>query len=1187
MYLKSIEIVGFKSFADKTKVELRPGITGVAGPNGCGKSNIIECIRWCVGESSWKSLRSAAMTDVIFAGTSRRKPLSMAEVTLTLDNAGGSLPLREAEISVSRRIYRSGENEYFINKTQCRLKDVRELFLDTGIGEQGYSVMDQGKVEFVLSSKPQDRRAIFEEAAGVAKYIAKRQEALSKLEKVEIDANRVQDSLSLISEQIKKLDSDARKAKLYKRFQEDLKVMEVALIVKETGELNAKLKEEERSLAPVQERLEAAHNENSIMDADLAALSLRRVEQENAVIRSNEELGRIRSDIARSEERMKSGMDESRYLAGRQNILKNELEEGSRRKSQILPEIKKSAEDLGKSQTALAELDASLDGCEREQANLDAALNDLSARHQAQELRETEVSQRRLEASRRLSQKQSDFGRLDYHFKMGVKEYDRKQGIFDSQAQEAERHAGLLDDLKAEEKQTLGRLAAIEQLCREQAQALESKEGELKALQTEAISVSARIEAAQKHSEQDPYVRGAQAVLDAQMPGVLGRLRDLIEVEPSYRTAIQEALGERLEALVCEGQPAAESAIEFLKGTSRGRARFLLLSALPDAGWQLMGFAKAQSLQRLAEKIQAPPALRALIDFLLKETYASGAVTHGSYWLCGGENPSTANAWGFALTKGLREREQELQNQVAALQGQTSDMRRGLTQAQEQFQSVQNQLQEKKARREAFAEQLARDLNALEISRQDRDLLERDAVDILAQCGRVLAEIKELGRELGKLAAAEAQALKDTATLREALDGVRASLGQQQIRSAQFKAAREHLASNVRLLQGQLERSEKESADLEAVQKSRFEEARANDARLEELAALQGGLRQALDELHRLFEAKQEEGKALTRMLEDSQEQSRLKEEALRAKQAQLQEIQEEIHRHKLQLGQLKSKRDAALNQLWDNWQMTLEDALAHADDFYKRSERKVSTDSIVSLRRRIENMGAINMAAPEEYDALKGRFDFTETQLRDLNTAKTELKEAISKINTTTRENFRETFSQVREHFRSIYGTLFQGGEADLLLTDPDNILESGIEIVAQPPGKKLQSISLLSGGEKAMTAVALLFAFFEVKPAPFCMMDEVDAPLDEPNIRRFLRLLTETAQASQFLIVSHNKRTLEGADAIYGVTMEEQGVSQLISIEIKGREKETRVPAPSGQAAEAAAPAQASVSDLVLENG
>jgi|GEM_PF-352271 len=1147
MYLKSIDICGYKSFALKTHIDLEPGITGVIGPNGCGKSNVMESVRWCLGEMSWKSLRADSMTDVIFAGTSKRPPLSMAEVTLTFDNANSLLPVQFSEVTITRRLFRSGESQYFLNKTQCRLRDIREMFLDTGLGGDGYAIIDQGGVDQMIRAKPEDRRAFFDEAAGVAKYNAKRDEAMRKLERVDADLGRLQDSVVLIEEQVKKLDSDARRAKLYAKYKEELAAMEAAHILEQAGSIEIELASMQERIGPVEQILGERRSQIGAEGANLAALNLEKTSEQNRFIEANQLVAETKTTIGRLEERMQSAAQSVAAMDARAESCRVESASAAERAALIEPEIALVAASIAAAEASLAEAKARAEAAAEELAAGEARAQDAQARRDALAREAQSKQQEAYDFGRQLSSAESDYTRAEARARSALRGLERDMtSAAESRGRIAEARAELelaAANAAAAKDASAAAESAVETL---RAKGAELSEENVR-LRSSLAQASARAESLEAQGGQNAYWVGAQAVIGANIPGVLGTVRSLLRVEDSLKPALEDLLGERLFAVVVEDSIAAKSGVELLAAAGAGRARFLVLSALPEVADKAL----PPDAKSVLARLQFDPRHEKALSFLLADAYELSGVLFGEHWVFGGAAPKDGVQPTLADLTELKEKVVALESRGVALAEERKQAESALAEAVATARACAQTLSAESGRLHGLEARVSQLAQTVENHERNVELSTDESARAIAEGSLAKERIIESRLRRAEAEARVAAARAEETSAAEALAAAREELAGRRAAHQGLEDRRRGVEAELAAHASGLKRLGDEKAAIEAQIARLASEAEELGRRKAE--ALEGAERMKVEiAAHgETLAARENEAKAVFERLQDLQNKLDLLGERLKVLQAEHDQAQADLHQHEVHATALKSKADLLKTRLWDDWQITVEEARGKYKDVVADVEK------IDTLKRRIANMGNINMAAPEEYAALAEKHRFLLDQINDLLKAKDDLMAAITKINGATRENFRQTFADVREHFRRLYGVLFEGGEADLVLTNPEDILTTGVDIVAQPPGKKLQSITLLSGGEKTLTAIALLFSFFMVKPSPFCMLDEADAALDDANIERFAAIVREFQKKTQFLIVSHNKRTMEAADVMYGVTMEEKGVSQLVSIDFRKKDK------------------------------
>jgi chromosome segregation protein len=1149
MRLKRLEMVGFKSFADKTRVEFEAGITSVVGPNGCGKSNIADSIRWGLGEMSAKSLRSQQMLDVIFNGTANRPAQGFSEVALTFDNANHELPLDYTEVTVARRLFRSGESEYYINKTQCRLKDIRDLFLDTGIGNDGYYIMAQGKIEFILAAKPEERRELFEEAAGVSKYKVRREEALRRLNKVEQDMLRLNDSLAIYKQQMDALDAAVRKAKQHQKYQEELKNLEIATFLHQYQDFDQQWNTLHERQATNTERLnqlkDDLHQKESGLTGDRErsdALELQIIELQQQAAAAEAEWGKTQAELNAAQEREA----EIRALQPRLETESAELEKVLEERqatmtmlSEELVELRQQFQlkhDAFKAEDAKGQAD--LSECGRLQKEIESAksrlleLIRLLSHHRNETVRLTSLTVRHEEGSK---SKQREFEKIsERRIALEALRAQQETQAADTQTQ----LAGLRQSLETLETAQTEDAAQLAQLER----TIQSGREQLARLETEKSAL-------ERFLGQNPTMLASLTLRQQQLPGVYGPISALFKTQAPYDTLLTRALGDRGEYFIADTLNDAQAAIRYLSDERRGWATFIVLDRLISEQAALAF--EAPGSRSLAEAVECEEKFKPVLHALLGKTYSVGATLFEEEMIRGGADPENidqANAYQVTSADLAR-----LGQDLAALQS-------ALQQQGESRDALKNAVAERDAERAPIHAEAGKihvleqvQQESLNRVREDFELAQGEEALLRRECDDLLKAIDQTQNALRQEETLLATLDEEQRSLQESVHNLDTQL--QDLRQA--AASQQAVVSQLRLesetLRERLVGKEKEAESLRretAVMDQRLSQHRSdlgeNAARLAQLATQQAEKSQLLETLRAAKDTQQASLNSLLAERQSLQERLRQGEQALTecreilaTEQSRYQEIEFEVRT-------LEQNRQRVEQSLLEIYQLSVEEAGTHYGEIQPNAEE------VARLRRRLDSLGPVNLAAPQEHAQLQERYDFLLTQQQDLLKAKDDLHQAIAKINATTREQFKTTFTQVRENFKGLFSTLFQGGEADLVLTDETNLLDTGVDIVAMPPGKKLQNIALLSGGEKALTAIALLFAFFMVKPSPFCLLDEVDAPLDEANVGRFLKMVKNFSEKTQFIMITHNKRSMEMADVMYGVTMAELGVSSLISVKL-----------------------------------
>lgn len=1145
MYLKAIEIQGFKSFADKSRLDFEPGITCVVGPNGCGKSNVIDSVRWAIGEMSWKSLRSASMVDIIFNGTAKRAPLNMAQVSMVFDNASRQLPLDFNEITVTRKIFRSGESEYYLNKVQCRLRDIRDLFLDTGIGGEGYAIIDQGGVESVLSASAEQRREMFEEVAGVSKYKAKREECIKRLERVDLDLARLADTVALIDEQIKKLDSEAKKARLYQKYREELKESEIAISVCSIKESDGLIAKHSGELAPVVKKLEDLEARISAQEGAAAALDLNLTHKQKEAAEFNEKISASKYQVGLLEGAIKNCDNLTNELTAQVAASGAEAQRGQNRLQELVPALAQLKEQLAAVSAELTPLQTHYNEQTAQAQKMENDLRAAEAQLQRSSGELMSLVQKQMEAENRISLEESSMQRENEDLISAEKTSQAQQAGLVGIQKSLQEISARVQTKQTEANQAREAIVNGEENVRKLQGLRSSLNEKLSAVKSARAALSAKLEMIQTQGKNDPYWVGAKTVAESGLPGVKGTLRKALKYPAALGVAVEEAFGKYLDAVLCENVQAVEQALSLLKQHGKARAKFIVLNQVPATP-------EKPAENALKNQLKYQPELENLINFIIGGySYGDGTVK-GGFFIGGG-------AEGIRAPEAYWGEEETVRGEMAAKAAEEDSVSKEIIANYEMLSKAEENL--KKLRIKSQEAVLA--LNSVQNERANKERELRATQDALNRAAQRKQEItlrvdnrkrnvETLKQNLADLKRRHAEAVsrgeelkKSQITLRENAEKLKGEINALSAKLYEVKIKK----NNVEL---DLKSTEYEFNSLTASEGQRNQKIASANLRLKSLAeeklSTQAKLSTERDTLAKLEIDEHKMRADLETLKKDYSD----KLAALNACKKESSDLT--IKRNDLEnaLSNARRQRTTVVNNLFESWNITPEEAQLNYGD------KTVDYERVKMMRKRIENMGAVNMTAPEEYDALTERNTFLRTQIADLESAKKDLKSAINKINQTTRENFKYTFEQVRMHFKNIYQTLFRGGECDLVLTQPDNLLETGIEIYAQPPGKKLLNITSMSGGEKTLTAMSLLFAFFTHNPSPFCIMDEADAALDEANVERYVNLIKEFAKTTQFIVVTHNKRTMESARMLYGITMEESGVSKVMSVNLAERNPE-----------------------------
>jgi chromosome segregation protein len=1186
MQLKSLEMLGFKSFFEKTSIHFQGGVTAVVGPNGCGKSNISDAIRWVLGEQSAKHLRGDKMEDVIFNGSESRKPLGLAEVNLTLTNVSG-LPSEFGqynEIEITRRLYRSGESEYLINKIPCRLKDIRDLMMDAGVGAKLHAIIEQDRVKKIVESKPEDRRFLFEEVAGVMKYKARRQEALSKLESTQQNQLRVNDILIEVRRQVNSLDRQAKKAERYQKLRAEMKDLESRLASVEYANLgkewtasNEEFKEIEdevtglhASLATIEAAIEETRTEALTSERELAHLQRQVHETENTLRQAEHRVEMSRTQIAALNEQRGRDLKDIEYL-------NQESARNAEQKQQFEADAAGIAASLAEQNAVFQAKTAAFEGLALALKNKEAALEAARAGVYSAMTDAAAEKTRIANLETRIHQLEE----LDGRSQAEVDELTSKLDGLRVQLAQKEQDIETAASCRADHQKEYARLTARLETSVARKKELDA---ELGATRNRLAGQSSRLHSLiELEQSLEGYQKGVQAVMAAKKQAasdrvgtIHGLVADIIETEPKYETAIEAVLGDRLQNVVVGSQTDSLKAIEYLKSSGAGRSTFIPEAprSIPTEPFVKNGHAGVignalgvvrckDDYKNVAQYLLGDVVVVDTMDTALYLWHKNG--THKTIVTLTGE---IVDPWG-AVTGGaieaggtgmLRKRREikDLESEVASLGKRVAAIEVDVVTLEAAI--------EVDTRAEA---QLSDDIHKAELELLHR---EKDASALREETVRTESRAALLAAERSERAARRTEFRgeieRSSAMLRDLEDGHSSA-------QASIETLRRELVSE----RENLERARTEITEIRMVVTS-FQEKQAAAAKSLEALALAGAdladrLRKREAEIGEIagkvneFEAAiasaEEEIRGLITSLEQQREALAVRQESHAEKTRALSSHEEEARqmRHDIEAAQkrlsaievrrteLRMKIEHLKDNIWTAYHTELEALVQELGQF--EIDMDASRHRVGELREKIDQMGPINVDALQEYNELKERYDVLSAQQQDISESIANLKATIAKLDVETIELFTQSFNAIQAKFREVFSRLFEGGKADVILLDPSNVLESGIEIIAQPRGKKVQSITALSGGEKALTAIALLFGAFLVKPSPFCMLDEADAPLDAANVMRFTKLIREMSGLSQFIVITHKTGTMEMADALYGITMDEPGCSKVVSVKLR----------------------------------
>ena len=1182
MYLKRLELQGFKSFADKTVLELMPGLTTVIGPNGSGKSNISDAIRWVLGEQSMKSLRGTKSEDIIFAGTQNRKSLGFAEASLVFDNSDEKLPIEYSEVTVTRKIYRSGESGYYINKTPCRLKDILELFMDTGIGKDGYSIIGQGKIDDILSNKSEDRRHIFEEAAGIVKYRARKEESEKKLEHTKLNLLRVDDIVTEIEGSIGPLKEQSEKAKKYLDYRENLKNIEVGLFLHNIEEnknnLN-KIEEDEKILKENYEDELTKQNKFQIQKDDLKSdidnITNQIEEMQKLGFESTNKIEKINSDIKVNEERISNNeinykrfeedINETKNkiedLKEEQKTKENKKENLYKNKEKFETELKEKQEELEKISSKLSEKEIEIEEKKKKvEANIDLKYenqNIISTQNATFE--EVEKREKTLK-----NEVQTTISELDSS-RITKGEIEKEFSEIESKRNKAQEKLNNINEKRAESTK---KIKEYEDEINKISYNIRMKDSRLKFLQ-------------ETEKEKEGYTKSVKnLLLDCDKnkelsKGVCGVLANIVSTEKEYETAIEMCLGGSLQNIVTETESEAKKLVEHLRKNNMGRASFLPITSVKGRkidkydSKHINGIIGVASDLVKYEKKYEGIILSLLgrtiivdnmdngVELAKKNRYSFRIVTLKGDVI----NPSGSITGGSVMQKTVnilgRSREIEsiqkeikvLNKKLENIQKEKEDYLSDIEDVLEEASSLEQNMQEidityatEKQKMVSIEENVERLENRLARLKQEQESIinkKQELNSIKEEAKEQIEKLSKENEELNKVIEEFANLNKDN---QKYIDDLNFDITNLKISVSSFEESEMSIKEMTERIEEDIKNNE------ESIRNKQ-----------EQLSNIKNDNEQLLNNINELKNK-------ITQIKEDVENSGnkveKLKEERIKSNEK-LEKTEKEIESLfktieglkeqlvKIDVKKTKTAQDIEdiINKMWEEYELT-----PNSCENYEKPANVAQTQKRVKeIREEIKKLGSINVDSIEEYKQLKERYDFMCEQRLDLEDAIAKLKKIINEMTQVMKEQFSEKFKIINKNFNEVFKELFGGGKAELILTDEQNILECGIEIQAQPTGKKLQNMSLLSGGERALTAIALLFAILKINPSPFCVLDEIEAALDDVNVFRYADYLKKFTKETQFLVITHRKGTMEAADTVYGVTMEENGISKLLSMKLK----------------------------------
>ena len=1183
MYLKKLELQGFKSFANKTSLEFMPGITTVIGPNGSGKSNISDAIRWVLGEQSMKSLRGTKSEDIIFAGTENRKSQGFAEVSLVIDNQDAKLPIEFAEVTITRRLYRSGETGYFINKAPCRLKDILELIMDTGIGKDGYSIIGQGKIDEILSNKSEDRRGIFEEAAGIIKYRTRKAESEKKLEQAKLNLLRVNDILSEIEVNLDPLKLQAEKAKKFLSLRDELKTIEIGLFLVNIESYKVKLKELLKNIDELNFQIDDENvnlnnlqQEKDKIKQGLDGLIISIEEMQNLSFESTNKIEKINADINVARERITNNKENfDRYLKEieeqetRKVELNTEKEERQNKKINLSTNKEKFTKELEEKEKMLAEITAKL----------------------SQE--ETEI-----EGKKKIVEESQD---LKYDKREGIKTQEivyenlvKREKVLQQELQETiseldEKRlyktdiAKVFTKIEAKRNEYSKKIEEIEEKKTESSKRVAEFEAVINNLESEIRVKNSKCKFLQEmEKEKEGYQKAIKEILlecdrNAFLKkGVHDVLANLITVPKEYETAIEIALGGTLQNIVTDTEEDAKKLIEYLRKNNLGRASFLPISSVKGKKVDhLIKNGLSGVIGIASDLVKTAPKYEEIILNLLGKTVVvedmdtaiilarqnkygfkivtlKGDIINPSGAISGGSiKQNTTNIIGRAgQIKDLLSELSKLEKNLEKVKNEKKEYIKSITSILEQAETIEKEAQSseityatEKQKVESIEEAIAKLENKLANLKKESLDIEKTKEQTLITKARYETEIKELEQKMETLNGQISVFAEKNKDNQKYIDDLNFDITNLKISVSSFDESANSLDEIIARIDQDILNIEK-GITVKKEQRIKIEQ---DNKMLEEqitnlnnqIEEIKQNVNQSVEKVEELKKKRQEENSRLDNVELSIAEKLKL-----------LENLKGETSKLDIK----KSKIDVELEQieqkLWEDYEITPNNA---EQEFEKPKNVQTTTKRVKELKEQIKNLGSINIDSIEEYRQTKERYDFMCEQRLDLEDSSAKLRKVIQDMTKIMKEQFAEKFNIINKNFGEVFKELFGGGKAELKLTDEENILECGIDIEVQPPGKKLQNMTLLSGGEKAFTAIALLFAILKINPAPFCVLDEIEAALDDVNVYRFAEYLKKFADETQFLVITHRKGTMEAADTVYGITMEENGISKLLSMQLK----------------------------------
>ena len=1182
MYLKRLELQGFKSFADKTVLEFKPGITAVIGPNGSGKSNISDAIRWVLGEQSMKSLRGQNSSDIIFAGSQNRKSLGFAEVSIVIDNTDGKLPIEYSEVTVTRKIYRSGETGYFINKTPCRLKDILELFMDTGIGRDGYSIIGQGKIDEILSNKSEDRRHIFEEVAGIVKYRTRKQESEKKLEQTKLNLLRINDILSEIEATLEPLKIQSDKAKKFLDLREELKEIEVGLFLYNIESYKTKLKE----LLEDEDIIQSQYNDEDSKQEEIKHLKEELKLEVDKITESIENMQNIGFESANKIEKINSeinvmGERKENNIANKERFMQ-EIEE-------IKLRIKELEEEKISKQNKKINLTQNREKFEKQLQEKEAELNELTKNLSEKELEIEQEKQKieqdtdkKYEMASEINSQDINFDNLEKRLKLLKQEMQSTISELDGVRIKEQELSKSFYEIESKRNVALKETEQIRAQKEENDRKLKEFDDKINNIIYEIRMKDSRYKfLVETEKEKEGYTKSVKSLLieceknSLLKKGVHGVLANLISTPKEYETAIEMCLGVALQNIITETEEDAKKLIEFLRNGNLGRASFLPIASVKGKKIDKLKqngisgvYGIASDLVKyqnkyeqivlnllgrtvIVEDMNTAIALAKQNNYSFRIVTLKGDVINPSGAITGGSvQTKTVNILGRGREiedlekqiKKLESKKKEYEEQKTNYEKTVQDLITNAQKIEKNMQEIEIVYATEKQKMVSTQEEITKINQRKEKLKQEQEQIEQEKIKNREVKKQKEEEIAELSKEIEELNKTVEEFTKANKERQSYINDLNFDITNLRISVSSFDESNLSIDEMLERIEQDINNNKISIENKELQTKAMEDENIALEQTIlnykEQIKEINEQVKNSTKKIEELKEKRLENNEKLTNLEQEISDKFKI-----------LEDLKEQIVKIDVKKSKLEQDIEQVVNSLWEEYEITPN----NAEGYERPSNIAVAQKEVHKIRNQIKDLGSINVDSIEEYKKTKERYEFMSEQRLDLEDTAAKLRKMIAEMTETMKAQFAEKFAIINKNFNEVFVELFGGGKAELILEDENNLLECGIDIRVQPTGKKLQNMMLLSGGERAFTAIALLFAILKINPAPFCILDEIEAALDDVNVYRYADYLKKFSSETQFLVITHRKGSMEASDAVYGVTMEENGISKLLSMRLK----------------------------------